>query len=77
MKQSYLAFLIVLCASGAQAQSSCNEIKNDVKAKIACLDERVAQQRNKPRSGTPDPVDLLRDENEQLQRRLKGICKGC
>ena len=76
IKISAIAITLLCVASAEASQSKCNAIR-DADAKIACLDKAAAEQRTKPRSGVPDPVDLLKDENEQIQRRLKGICKGC
>jgi hypothetical protein len=68
------------------ADEQCHSIKSD-KGRLACFDRgppfvqsnREARPATEPKVGGAfvDPAEWLRDENDKVAARLKGICRGC
>jgi hypothetical protein len=58
----------------------CRSITSD-KERLACFDKEAAVKPECQRQGTtpgkPDQVDLLKEENDKVSKRLQGICRGC
>ena len=67
--------------SSASAIEECRQIKPQSE-RLACYDGQAKaltekQQPAASGNGYPNPVDLLKIENDRVTQRLKGICRGC
>jgi hypothetical protein len=69
------------------AGEPCRAIKSE-KERLACFDRGVpaaqggnapARPATDPRAAPPfvDPAEWMKDENDKVAARLKGICRGC
>jgi hypothetical protein len=73
--------LVVAVAPSFAAVEQCRHIKARADRE-ACYGRQSKSLAEKPKPGaavktTIDPVDQLKDENDRVNRRLQGICRGC
>jgi hypothetical protein len=73
--------LVVAAAPSFAAVEQCRHIKPRTDRE-ACYDRQSKSLAEKRKSGAAvkesiDPVDKLKAENDRVNRRLQGICRGC
>jgi hypothetical protein len=73
--------LMVAAAPSFAAAEQCRHIKARTDRE-ACYDRQSKSLAEKRKSGAAvkesiDPVDKLKAENDRVNRRLQGICRGC
>ena len=54
----------------------CSKIKSTT-VRQACLDRQAADNPGKQSGNMSDAVDKLKQEDDLLAKKLKGICRGC
>jgi hypothetical protein len=72
---------LVLAASVAAAPGECRHIQSR-KERNACYEQQKAAPKKRAaptshRDEMDDTVDRLKLENDRLNKRLQGICRGC
>ena len=75
-----IAAVLVLDAPAAAATGECRQIQSR-KERNACYErQKAAPKRAAPaaaKDGMGETVDRLKIENDRLNQRLQGICRGC
>jgi hypothetical protein len=83
MRQAkWFGWIVLSCAMLANAAPAasreCRHIDSR-KERNACYEQQkqVSKTSPAPRAATGDDVDRLKLENDRLNKRLQGICRGC
>lgn len=78
---SLIAIIIIMLSSAALAAPTECRFINSRKERNACYEKQEAAAKRGPKA--PDrakmehSIELLKKENDLLNSRLKGICRGC
>jgi len=69
---------MVLANAASAAPKECRQIDSR-KERNACYEQQKQAAKQSPPAGpaTKDNIDLLKQENDRLTKRLQGICRGC
>jgi hypothetical protein len=68
-----------ILANAAPAASKECRLIDSRKERNACYEQQKQVSKQSPSAGpaTKDNIDLLKQENDRLNKRLQGICRGC